>query len=1258
MRYHSTPFLRRSAFVLCAAAAAFVMTSALHGAARAQDPVFASVDVVGPPGSGSFGTNAVALPNGNFVVTDPTYDGLVADVGAVYLYDGATLALISQLTGSTVNDKVGSAGIVVLTNGNFVVRSPLWDNSSPAATDAGATTFVDATSGLTGTVSVANSLVGGSNSDNVGGVTPLRNGNYVVVAINWDNPVGPAVNAGAVAFGNGVTGSAGVVSAANALVGSTASDSVGSELTTLFDGAYVVRSPQWNNGGAFDAGAATWCDGVSVCAGALSAANSLVGSTNNDRVGDDAAVLSNGNYVVYSDDWDNGGVQDAGAVTWANAATGVKGVVSASNSLVGSTAQDSVGWGRITALTNGNYVVSSPLWDAPGAVNAGAATWCSGNSGCTGPVLLANSLIGGTASDQVSGSGIEGLTNGNYVIASRDWDGAATDVGAVTWGNGTIGLTGVVTFSNSLVGATADDEIGSDGVTALTNGNYVVNSVYWRNPGTGATDAGAVTWGNGAIGTTGVVSTTNSLVGSQTSDYVGEYGVTPLANGNYLVESPLWNNGLVTGAGALTWGNGLGGTVGEVGATNSLVGATSGELGTSTSIYTLDSGAYVVHVPDWDNTAPAVTDAGAARFSSGAAPLTGAITPANSLVGSKTDDLNSFEFTGLTNGNYVIGAQNWDNGPNQDAGAAVWGSGATGVTGFISNANSLVGLNANDHVGGTVFGLPNGNYVVGSPDLDVPALSRTDIGAVTWGNGATGTQGAPSLANSVFGRTNGDRFGFSFAFLPYDNIVVQSRDVDNPVTAAVDSGAVSLLDGNVQSSGVFSGTNSVLGLAPSGGSQISTVLNSTQQYIIVKRPLDNIVTLAALRWKLNVDTTGSGSGTVTSSLPGINCGITCSVRFNDNLVITLTATSLISSTFGGWSGDCTGTVPCAVTMDRTRHVTATFDIKTFPLTTSTAGSGGGAIGGTPANPAALSWGTVVTLTATPNGNSTFTGWSGDCTGTTPCVVTMTQARSVTANFAQITHALTVNTAGTGTGTISGLPAVPGAVPQGTLLALTAVPATSSTFSGWSGDCTGTGVCNLSMTGAKSVTADFTLKTFALTVSTAGSGSGSVTGIPANPGAINYGTSVALTAVPAAGSAFIGWSGDCTGTGACNLSMTQARSVTATFETAIFEVTLPQPSAGGVVEVELVTTTVAAEVYSVSVVAGDGVSTASVEQLNATYPAGSVLKLTAVPNPLYAFEQWGGALSGTANPQQVTVTGPLTIVATFAPAPVYLPTIDK
>ncbi len=120
-------------------------------------------DIAGPAGSGTFGATVTVLPNGNFVVTDLLYDlpGPIADVGAVHLYNGTTLALISTLTGGTANDNVGKGGITVLTNGNYVVQSNNWDNPSPVIADATAITFGNGTSGLiTDGASGGNSVVG------------------------------------------------------------------------------------------------------------------------------------------------------------------------------------------------------------------------------------------------------------------------------------------------------------------------------------------------------------------------------------------------------------------------------------------------------------------------------------------------------------------------------------------------------------------------------------------------------------------------------------------------------------------------------------------------------------------------------------------------------------------------------------------------------------------------------------------------------------------------------------------------------------------------------------------------------------------------------------------------------------------------------------------------------------------------------------------------------------------------------------------
>jgi hypothetical protein len=177
-------------------------------------------------------------------------------------------------------------------------------------------------------------------------------------------------------------------------------------------------------------------------------------------------------------------------------------------------------------LPSGNVVITSPNDDA-GGTDAGAVYLFNGMTGS-----LISTLRGSSASDQVGITGLVRLTNGNYVVRSSNWDsGAIANVGAVTWGNGTSGISGVVSSSNSLVGSSLDDAVGSSffDVVALSNGNYVVRSSSWDS---GAiANVGAVTWGNGTSGISGVVSSSNSLVGSSASDTVGSTGVTALNNG-------------------------------------------------------------------------------------------------------------------------------------------------------------------------------------------------------------------------------------------------------------------------------------------------------------------------------------------------------------------------------------------------------------------------------------------------------------------------------------------------------------------------------------------------------------------------------------------------------------------------------------------------------------------------------------------------------------------------------------------------------
>jgi hypothetical protein len=75
---------------------------------------------------------------------------------------------------------------------------------------------------------------------------------------------------------------------------------------------------------------------------------------------------------------------------------------------------------------------------------------------------------------------------------------------------------------------------------------------------------------------------------------------------------------------------------------------------------------------------------------------------------------------------------------------------------------------------------------------------------------------------------------------------------------------------------------------------------------------------------LMVSKAGTGTGTVTSSPAGIDCGATCSASFSEDTSVTLTATADAGSTFSSWSGDCSGTA-CTVTMDADKSVTAIFN---------------------------------------------------------------------------------------------------------------------------------------------------------------------------------------------------------------------------------------------------------------------------------------------------------------------------------------------
>lgn len=323
--------------------------------------------------------------------------------------------------------------------------------------------------------------------------------------------------------------------------------------------------------------------------------------------------------------------------------------------------------------------------------------------------------------------------------------------------------------------------------------------------------------------------------------------------------------------------------------------------------------------------------------------------------------------------------------------------------------------------------------------------------------------------------------------------------------------------------------------------------------------------------QLSVKAAGAGAGIVSSNPQGITCGNSCTADFSSGTQVTLTASAMSNSFFAGWSGACSGSGTCAMTLTSNESVTATFsDLPT--LSVSLTGTGQGSV---VSNPAGINCGstcsatfppaTQVTLTATAAANSTFVGWSGACSNSTStCVVSLSNSQQVTAMFNIVQSNPTLSVSVSGSGSVSSNPSgiscpstCTAGFKSGTQIALTATPASGSYFVGWTGgSCSGSNpTCNLTLTASQQVTATFNVTQSNPTLTVVVSGSGLVTSSPAGiscpttcGASFKGGTQITLTEAPATGSYFTGWSGSgCSGTNpTCVLTLNSSEQVNAGF----------------------------------------------------------------------------------------------------------------
>lgn len=657
-------------------------------------------------------SHIVPLGNGNFLFVTPYFDHQgVTDVGAVTWVDGSesalrTISVEGSLVGHMETQRVGAqlngsgSHVTVLRDGNYVIVNEAW--GAAGVTDLGAVTWGSGVSGVSGNITSSNSLVGTKKHDFAAAyVLALRSGNYVVGSPFWDN--GDIIDAGAVTWADGDSALSGHISVESSLIGSSEHERVGDQIIRLRNGNYVSV-----NGSAEDEGedctncvvSATWADQNEGIAGQVSSSNSLmsVGSSRRAKV----LPLRNGNYVVSRPGWSRDGLEKVGAVTWGNGLSGVIGEMSAGNSLIGTLGGDNVG-DNVIDLPNGNFVVLSQQWNG----GRGAATWGDGLLGAVGEVSPENSFTGPAEYTQGSGQwGAIELVGGNYLVTSyiKSQGGTVHSGQMITWGDGASKSAGEISTSNSFL------TIGhSDPVIPLPNGNYIILQETW-SAGAGAPSVGAVTWGDGSVGVFGSASTLNSLVGRNDND-LRALVFESNEDGNYVVSSPLWDSDQAVDVGALTWVNGATGLVGPITPENSLIGLTTGDCiggvvnachgpGTGNNgfeyersdngVHRVGNGNFVVASPLWNN--GTVNDVGALTWIDGKTGQIGTVTTQNSLVGSTAGDQIGERVEVFRDGNYVVISKEWDSGNLEDAGAVTWADGAVRMVGSVSAENSRIGF--------------------------------------------------------------------------------------------------------------------------------------------------------------------------------------------------------------------------------------------------------------------------------------------------------------------------------------------------------------------------------------------------------------------------------------------------------------------------------------------------------------------------------------------------------------------------------------
>lgn len=635
--------------------------------------------------------------------------------------------------------------------------------------------------------------------------------------------------------------------------------------------------------------------------------------------------------------------------------------------------------------------------------------------------------------------------------------------------------------------------------------------------------------------------------------------------------------------------------------------------------------------------------------------------PINAYAGGNDVYIAKLNSSGVVQWNTFLGSAGADN---------CWSSQGCTMS-LDSGGNIYVSGNSS-----ATWGSPLGAFAGGSTDGFVATLSNN--GSLLWHTflGGTNSDTLGSLATSasgdiyVAGYTQQTSWGIPVAFptgcyycqsvAKISNSLSLTVAKDGPGSGTVTSATSGINCGSTCSVGSGIGSNIVLTATPDAGSIFTGwsgggCSGSGTCSVTLSANTTVTATFGATSYPLTVSKLGSGSGSVSSSPAGINCGVDCSETYDTGALVTLTATPSTGSSFIGWGGGggCSGSGSCTVTLNSAFTVTATFNLTSEGFSVIKAGTGSGTVTSVPSGidcgldcSEDYDYGTSVTISAMADTDSLFAGWGGGsgCVGTDPCTLEVTDEVSVMATFNLKTFTLNIIKPGGGTGGVVSTPAgiTCGADCSeiyniGTTVNLTAVPASGSTFIGWSGGgCSGFSECVVDIDENTGVAAIF-VPTYTLTIAKAGAGAGTVGSVPGGISCgsdcsevYNTGTSVRLTAVPNGSSIFAGWSGGgCSGTGECVVNVNLNKTITATFVSITYAVTVTKDGTG-----------------TGSVASTPAGITCGLD-CSQDYNIGSSVRLAAAAGMGSIFAGWGGTggCSGTGQ-CELTVNAAKNITATF------------